>query len=150
MRPLLLVCSLAAFLLGCDRVKHAAKTTLRQTSETVGQSATVVADGLATGAQREAVQVQASTALQNRGLELGKASLSSTDSSGQRQVKLTMYVIFKQNFADTVRVKLFTRQGTEYGRSNVLVKGTRDNARPLVVRFDPRTETELGTKVTIE
>jgi hypothetical protein len=135
---------------GCDRVKHAAKTTLRKTSETVGQSATVVADGLATGAQKEAVQVQASPALQGRGLELGKASLSSADSSGVQQVQLTMYVVFQQNFADTVRVKLFTRQGAEYGRSKVWVQGARDNARPIVVRFDPRTETELGTKVTLD
>ena len=150
MKPLLLVCSLAGLLLSCDRVKHAAKTTLRKTSETVGQSATVVADGLATGAQKEAVQVQASPALQGRGLELGKASLTSTDSSSQHQVRLTMYVIFKQNFSDTVRVKLYTQQGVEYGRSKILVRGLRDNARPIVVGFDPRTETELGTKVTIE
>jgi len=135
---------------GCDRVKHAAKSTLRKTSETVGQSATVVADGLATGAQKEAVQVQASPALQGRGLQLGKASLSSTDSIGGQQVQLTIYVIFQQNFADTVRVKLFTRQGAEYGRSQVWVQGTRDSARPIVVRFDPRTETELGTRVTLE
>ncbi len=150
MKPLLLVCSLAGLLLSCDRVKHAAKMTLRKTSETVGQSATVVADGLATGAQKEAVQVQASPALQGRGLQLGKASLASSDSIGQHQVSLTMYVIFNQDFADTVQVKLYTQQGAEYGRSKVLVKGTRDNARPIVVRFDPHIETELGTKVTIE
>ena len=150
MKPLLLACSLAGLLLSCDRVKHAAKTTLRKTSETVGQSATVVADGLATGAQKEIVQVQASSALQSRGLQLGKASLTNADSSGQHQVRLTMYVIFNQTFVDTVRVKLYTQQGTEYGRSKVLVKGTRDSARPVVVPFDPRTETELGTKVTVE
>ena len=149
MKLLPLLCALV-LLLGCDRVKHAAKTTLRKTSETVGQSATVVADGLATGAQKEAVQVQVSPTLQARGLQLGKSSLSSTDSSGVKQTRLLLYVIFKQNFADTVRVKLYTQQGAEYGRSKILVAGHRDDARPIEVRFDRRTEVELGTKVAVE
>ena len=150
MRFLPLLGALALLFVGCDRVKHAAKTTLRKSSETVGQSATVIADGLATGAQKEAVQWQVTPALQARGLQLGKASLSRTDSSGVKQAKLTMYVIFNQNFADTLRVKLYTQQGAEYGRSKVLVAGHRDDARPVEVFFDRRTEIELGTKVAVE
>ena len=150
MRQLFLVAGSAALLLGCDRVKHTAKDTLRRTSETVGQSATVVADGLATGAQHEAVQIALSPALRARGLQLGKSFLASNDSVRAGRPQLSLYVIFNRGFSDTVRVRVLDNQGLEYGRSRLLLRGRADEARPVPVRFDPHTSFELGTQVVVE
>ncbi|MDQ2772812.1 MAG: hypothetical protein M3Y54_20200 [Bacteroidota bacterium] len=136
--------------MGCDRVKHRAKETLRQTSETVGQSATVVADGLATGAQREAAQTRLSPALQARGLQLGKSFVASDDSVRAGRPQLALYVIFERAFRDTVRVRLLDNQGAEYGRSRVLLQGRADEARPFPVHFDSHLHFELGTQVVVE
>ncbi len=137
-------------LVGCDRVKHSAKETLRTTSETVGQSATVVADGLATGAQREAAQTGLSAALQARGLRLGKSFVAGDDSVRAGRPQLSLYVIFERAFRDTVRVRLLDNSGVEYGRSRVLLQGRAEEARPFPVRFDPHTHFELGTQVVVE
>lgn len=145
--PILLAGLLAA---GCDRVKHAASTTLRKTSETVGKSATVVADGLATGAQQAAAQVIVSQALQLRGLQATKTTWERRDSAGVARAQLNMYVVFNQAFADTIQVKLLTREGVEYGRSKVLLLSVREDARIVAVPFDARTDFELGTRVQME
>ncbi|MBO2007788.1 hypothetical protein [Hymenobacter negativus] len=131
-------------------MKHKAKETLRETSETVGQSATVVADGLATGAQRAAAQTSLSAALQARGLRLGKSFVASDDSARAGRPQLLLYVIFERAFQDTVRVRLLDNQGTEYGRSRLLLQGKADDARPFPVRFEPHLHFELGTQVVVE
>ena len=141
---------LALSLSACDRVKHGAKETLRKTSETVGQSATVVADGLATGAQREAAQTRLSPALRARGMRLGKYFVASDDSVRVGRPQLSLYIIFERTFRDTVRVRLLDNNGVEYGRSRILVVGKADDARPLPVRFDPHAHFELGTQVVVE
>jgi hypothetical protein len=134
----------------CDRVKHKAKETLRKTSETVGQSATVVADGLATGAQREAAQIVLSSALQAQGLRLGKSFVASADSIRAGRPQLALYIIFERAFRDTVRVRLLDNQGAEYGRSRVLLQGKPDEAHQVPVHFAPNTNFELGTKAIVE
>ena len=137
-------------LVGCDRVKQKDKETLRQPSETVGQSATVVADGLATGAQREAAQARLGAALQARGLRLGKSFVNGDDSVRAGRPQLSLYVIFERAFRDTVLVRLLDNNGVEYGRSRVLVQGRADEARPFPVRFDSHLHFELGTQVVVE
>lgn len=164
MKPLRLLLLLTAlpFLAGCERVKDAAKATVHKTGEVVGSSATVLADGVATGAARSAARVELSAGLRSRGLQLGKISTgpaapptpaAPTDpglSARPTANRLTLYVIFNQAFADTVTVKLFTSENLEYGRRRLWLKGRRNEARPVDVVFDPRTELELGTKAVVE
>ncbi|AWM31758.1 hypothetical protein [Hymenobacter nivis] len=137
-------------LIGCDRGKHSAQDTLRNTAEAAGQSTTVAADGLATGAQREAAQTGLSAALQARGLRLGKSFVAGDDSVRAGRPQLSLYVIFERTFRDTVRVRLLDNNGVEYGRSRVLLQGRADEARPFPVRFDPHMHFELGTQVVVE
>ncbi|WP_375417647.1 hypothetical protein [uncultured Hymenobacter sp.] len=159
MKPL---CLLLSTLTACERVKDAAKATVHKTGEVVGSSATVLADGVATGAARAAARGELSAALRGRGLQLGKISTgpaavptpsAPTDpglSARPTTNRLTLYVIFNQVFADTITVRLFTSENLEYGRRRVFLRGHRDEARPVDVVFDPRTDFELGTKVVVE
>lgn len=137
-------------LAGCNRDRQKSPETLRPTSETGAQPATVVADGLATGAQREAAQTRLSAALQARGLRLGKSFVTSEDSVRAGRPQLALYVIFERTFRDTVRVRLLDNQGAEYGRSRVLVQGRAEEARPFPVYFNSHLHFELGTQVVVE
>ena len=122
---------------GCDRAKHQAKETLRSPSETAGQSATAVADGLATGAQREAAQTRLSAALQARGLRLGKSFVAGDDSVRAGRPQLALYVIFERAFRDSVRVRLLDNNGVEYGRSRVLCRAGPMRPSPFPVQLQP-------------
>lgn len=131
-------------LISCDRAKHKPTETLRQPNDAV------VADGLATGAQREEAQTRLSPALQARGLRLGKSFVASDDSVRAGRPQLALYVIFERTFRDTVWVRLLDNQGAEYGRSRVLLQGRAKEARPFPVYFDSHLHFELGTQVVVE
>lgn len=151
----LLFLVLLASLTACDRVKDVAKTTVRKTGEVVGTSATVLADGVATGAGRAAMHAELSAGLRERGLQLGQlttgeAPAPDAGNAAPAPKRLTLYIVFNQAFADTVMVKLFNSEKQEYGRRRLYLAGRRDEARPVDVDFDPRTGFELGTRVVVE
>ena len=138
----------------CDSL--ASKETLQKAGATVGQSATVIVDGIGEGIKRaDKRQLVLSEALQKKGLRTGKFTVSKDDTEDAAKKpegdnRLTVYCIFDHNLTRPITATLVDEAGQEYGRKRVTVTGKAGDARNVDFIFDPRTDIERGTKITLE
>lgn len=150
MKKLLTFLILTLALLCCDTVKEKAKTTINQSGEAVGKSATEFFEGVSEGVDKTLqCEITLSDTLKNKGLRTGKYSISSDTTGGQNNL-LTLYIIFEKDFSKTISVKAFDKSGLEIGRTRMLVDGKFGDAKYYDFAFDKRTNIEVKSKITIE
>ncbi len=156
-RNYLLACGIGLLSIGltaCDSL--ASKETLQKAGETVGQSATVIVDGIGEGIKSaDKRQLVVSEALQKRGLRTGKFFVSKAEAEDDGKKpdgdnRLTIYCIFDKTLARAVTATLVDEAGQEYGRKRVQLTGKAGDARNVDFVFDPRTDIERGTRITLE
>ena len=145
-----------ALLSGCEQLTDKGGATLHKAGETMGRSATVIVDGIGEGIKRaDKRTLVVADALQKKGLRTGKfrvdkAESGVTDKDPEGDNRLTVYCIFDQNLDRNVTATLFDEAGEEYGRTKVKLTGRAGDARNVDFIFDPRTDIERGTKITLE
>lgn len=154
LRVLVVLAVSASLLTGCEELTNRDK--LQKAGETVGRSATVIVDGIGEGIKRaDKRQIALSEDLTKRGLRTGKFKVdkAETPTGGKEPEgdnRLTVYCIFDKDFKRTVTVTLFDEAGEEYGRTRVPLTGKSGDAHNVDFVFDPRTDIERGSKITIE
>jgi len=142
-----LIVSLALFAASCNWAKEKTKQTVNKTGEVIGKAGSEFADGVSKGVEKTFENdVKISEQLTKQGLQTGKILINSTDSTTDNI--LTAYLIFNDNIAREVTVKVFSPAGKEYGRARQMVKGQKGEARYVDFVFDKRTN--IDGKGTIQ
>lgn len=134
-------------LVACDTTKDKAKTAVNKTGEALGTGVTEFAKGLNEGLNNaNEIHVELSDTLKKYGITMGKFKVE--DSSANNS--LSIYLIFEQDVKRTVTVKLFDRNGVEYGRVKQLITAKKDDARFVDFVFDKRSVIERKSKFVLE
>lgn len=135
------------FLGGCS--PSSIKEKINKAGDVAGQTAGEFLEGASKGIQKAFdVKIVLPEGLKERGIEFGKASVTS-DSSGTDNL-LLLYVIFNKDFEGKLTAKVFDDKSQEMGRSTVNLQGKKDEASFVEFHFDKRTNIDSKNKLTIE
>ena len=126
-------------------VADKAKETLNKGGEVVGETATEVLEGMDQTLECELVIADD---LKKNGVSIGKFEVVSDSTGGSNNV-LTAYLIFNQDFSDTLYAKAFDKNQVEIGRAKVLVTVKAGDAGYYDFKFDPRTYIEVKSRIEI-
>lgn len=130
-------------------VADKAKETLNKSGEVVGETATEVLEGIKEGMdQTLECELALSEDLKKAGVSNGKYEVVS-DSAGGRNNVLTAYLIFNQDFSDTIYAKAFDKNRVEIGRTKVLITSKAGEAGYYDFKFDARTYIEVKSRIEI-
>ena len=133
-----LIVSLALIAASCNWAKEKTKETVNKTGEVIGKAGSEFANGVSKGVEKAFEnEVKISEQLTKHGLQTGKIVINSTDSTTDNI--LTAYLIFNDNIAREVTVKLFSPSGQEYGRAKQKIKGQKGEANYVDFVFDKIT-----------
>jgi len=145
----LIVLLMFVTLLSCNWAKSKAKDTVNKSGEIVAKAGSEFVDGVAKGVEKTfESEVKFSEQLKQKGLKSGKILVSSSDSASDNI--LTAYLIFDNDFDQSITVKVFNESGQEYGRVGQLVKGVKGEAKYVDFVFDKRTNIDGKSKITVE
>ena len=140
---------IAWVLISCNWAKEKAKEGVNKTGEVVAKTGSEFANGMYKGVektfQNKAVFSKELTAA---GLKAGKIIIHGTDSTSDNI--LSAYLIFDKNINKKIIVKVFTEDGSEYGRTTLNINGMKDDAKYFDIVFDKRTNIESKGTVTFE
>ena len=140
--------SLIFVLNSCDFLKDKSKQAINKTGEVAGKTATEFVEGVGHGIDESlSLTIDLSEELLSAGLETG-AYLTESRNEGTDNV-LSLYVIFNNDFSDTLSVKVFNKDGLEMGRTKTMVEGKKGTAAYFDFEFDKRTNIESKGKVTV-
>jgi hypothetical protein len=138
---------LTALLNACST--SAIKEKINKVGDVAGQTAGEFIEGASKGIKKAFdVQITLPMGLKERGIEFGKATVTS-DSLGTDNM-LLLYVIFNKDFEGKLTAKVYDEQSREMGRSSVNLSGKKDEARYAEFHFDKRTNIDSKNKLTIE
>lgn len=130
-------------------VTDKAKETLNKGGEVVGETATEVLEGIKEGMdQTLECELVIADDLKKKGVSNGKFEVVS-DSTGGKNNVLTAYLIFNQDFSDTLYAKAFDKSRVEIGRAKVPVTAKAGDAGYYDFKFDPRTYIEVKSRIEI-
>lgn len=121
---------------------------IQKVSVKAGQAVSEVAKGVSKGVKSSygvTITKKDSNALKT--IDIGKVILKSKDGTDNM---LSIYFIFNKDFSRKLLIKAYDNKGLEMGRSGLLVKGKKDEARFIDFIFDKRTNIDNDSKITIE
>lgn len=145
----LLLLGWVALFASCNSFKEKSKNTINKAGEVVGKAGSEFADGMKKGVEKTfANPMELSADLKAKGLETGKITINSTDSTTDNIV--SAYLIFNGDFNQPVTMKLFSEAGQEFGRVNQSLKAAKGEARYVDFVFDKRTNIDGKGKITLE
>ncbi len=138
------------FAFSCDRVKEKTKETLNKSGETIGEGATEFFEGVSEGVDRTLqCEINLSKNLLNQGLSTGKFSIEDSKTRGENNV-LVLYLIFEDDFKNTLIAKAYDKKNLETGRAKIEVEAKAGDAGYYDFIFDERTYIEVKSKITID
>ena len=133
----------------CNWAKQKTKETVNKTGEVAGKAGSEFVDGVSKGVENTfRNEVVISDALKDKGIETGRISIHSTDSSSDNV--LTTYLIFNKDFEQEIKVKVMNELGQEYGRQAQNIKGKAGEAKYIDFVFDKRTNLDGKSKISFE
>jgi hypothetical protein len=128
---------------------NTAQDKISAVSEKVGETGGAIVKSVSTGVEKAFdLKVELAPVLQSRGISVGKIKLSN-DSVGTDN-KVSVYLIFSKDFKGTLTMKAFDAKQLEMGRARAIVTALKDEARFIDFSFDPRTNIDTDSKLTIE
>lgn len=136
---------LSSALLSCN----SAHNKINQVSEKVGQAGGELVKNVSTGVEKAFdLKIVLSEQLKSKGISLGKITLSN-DSSGIDN-KVSVYMIFTEDFKGSLIMKAFDNKNLEMGRTKVELLSHKGDAKYVDFCFDPRTNIDTDSKLTLE
>lgn len=141
----ILILTLFIFSCSTDNIKEG----INKAGDVAGQTAGEFIEGASKGVEKAFdVKVSLSEDLKKRGLELGKTYITS-DSAATDNL-LMVYVIFNQEYSDTLKARVFDDKQLEMGRTAAIVQGKKDEAKFIEFHFDKRTNIDSKNVLTVE
>lgn len=124
------------------------KEKLNQAGDVAGQTVGEIASGVASGVKKALeLKVELSEGLKQKGLRMGRVELN--DSSGADNV-LAVYLIFDRDFKGAITARVFDSHDAEMGRARVEAEALKDEAKFIEFRFDPRTNIDNDSRISLE
>lgn len=149
-KVLVLFLTLLIFTFSCDRVKRKTKETLNKSGETIGEGATEFFEGVSEGVDKTLqCEINLSDNLVNQGLSTGKFSIEDSKNIGENNI-LVLYIIFEDDFKNTLTAKAYDKQNLETGRAKIEVEAKSGDAGYFDFIFDERTYIEVKSKIMID
>ncbi len=146
---ILIILAFSVSVLSCNKIKDKTKNSINKSGETIGKTTTEFIEGVGDGINKTlALDIKVSENLISKGLQTGK-SLIETSEAGNKNI-LTLYIIFNQDFDETVFLKAFDKNNLEIGRVNIKISGKKDEAGYYDFVFDERTKLENKGSLIIE
>ena len=125
------------------------KENINKAGHAAGETAGEFIEGAVKGVKHAFdVTLVAPASLKEKGIEFGKATVSS-DSTGTDNL-LVLYVIFNKDFEGKLTAKAYDQQSLEMGRAAAQVKGKAGEAKFFEFHFDKRTNIGSKDKLEIE
>ncbi len=125
------------------------KENINKAGDVTGQAIGEFTEGVSSGVEKAFdTKVVISDSLKTKGIDCGKTTVTS-DTNATDNV-LTLYVIFNQDFTGDITAKAFDKQNNEMGRVKLSVQGKKDESKFLEFHFDPHTNIDHDSKLTIE
>lgn len=125
------------------------KENINKAGDVTGQAIGEFTEGVSSGVEKAFdTKVVISDSLKTKGIDCGKTTVTS-DTNATDNV-LTLYVIFSQDFTGDITAKAFDKQNNEMGRVKLSVQGKKDESKFLEFHFDPHTNIDHDSKLTIE
>ena len=144
-----IVILLVVTLWSCDWAKGKAKDTVNKTGEIVAKTGSEFVNGVEKGVQKTfSNDIQLSNDLVNKGVKTGRVNIHGTDSTTDNII--TIYLIFDNDFNQTITAKVYDEQHLEYGRTSQLVAAKKGEAKYFDFIFDKRTNIDSKGKILFE
>lgn len=150
MKKLTAIILISIVFASCQTVEDKTKKVINKGGEVIGSGASEFAKGISEGVDKTLeCKISLSEDLQHKGLKTGKFSIE-TDSSGIHHNKLVLYMIFEKDIKQNISFKVLDNKGLESGRTVLNVNGKTGEAKYVDVIFDPRTDIENRSRITID
>ena len=144
-----LIAGISIILLHSACSTNTVKDKINQAGDAAGQVTGEFIEGAVKGVQKAFdVKLDLPANLKEKGLEFGKATVSS-DSSGTDNL-LVVYVVFNKDFKGELTAKVFDDQDLEFGRSRKEIVGKKGDAQFVEFHFDKRTNIDSKNKIIVE
>lgn len=144
MKQVIIAIAALALCSSCN-IKDNAKKAINKTGETVGKVGSEFADGVADGVNTTFKStLTLSDDIQKQGLSSGKLNID------HGAHKVSIYLIFNNDYSDTVTAKVFDKEWVEYGRCKAYIKGNKGDAQFFDFQFDNRTDFEMNSNIVLE
>jgi hypothetical protein len=138
---------LCALLISCS--SRTVKEKINDAGDMAGQAAGEFAKGVGNGVTKAfEVDIHVSPVLGQKGIKQGKNTVSS-DTTGTDNL-LNAYLIFDKDFSGKITAKVVDGKSQEMGRTSTMVEGKAGDARFVDFHFDPRTNIDSDSRITIE
>lgn len=135
--------------MSCNRMADKTKEGINKGGEIVGETATEFFEGISEGVDKTLeCEIILSKNLLKKGLKTGVYDIASQPVGNNN--KLTLYLIFDEDFSKVVTAKAFNKNNLEIGRAKTTIIGTSGDARYFDFEFDKRTDIGFRNKITIE
>lgn len=135
----------AAICYNCNRVKKGVNEAGEKAGEVIGEAAKGVSRGVENAFE---INIEKKDTSRLRDIEFGTIRLLS-DSTGSDN-RLSVYVIFRNDFDKEVVLKVFDKNNLESGRVRKLIKGKKDDAGYVDFIFDPHTNIDHDCRIVME
>jgi hypothetical protein len=137
------------FFSSCNRIANKTKEGINKGGEVVGETATEFFEGVSEGVDKTLeCDIVLSKNLLEQGLKTGVYDIESQPIGNNN--KLTLYIIFNQNFDKDVIAKAYNKKGLEIGRATTNISGKANDAGYFNFEFDKRTDIGFRNKITLE
>ncbi|WP_296384272.1 hypothetical protein [Winogradskyella sp.] len=133
----------------CNRIANKTKEGINKGGEVVGETATEFFEGVSEGVDKTLeCEILLSKKLKNSGLNTGAYDIESVNNGNNN--KLTLYIIFNNDFNKTVMAKAYNKNKLEIGRARTTIIGKKGDAGYFNFEFDKRTDIGFRNRITIE
>ncbi len=150
MRTIATIFIIALLFNGCKCVGDKAKKALNKTGEVVGEGSSEFVKGVSKGVENALdCELVLSEALKQKGVSFGRYFVTK-DSNSSNKNKLTVYLIFGNDFTGSISTRVFDPKGTEYGRASVNMFAKKGEAKYADFVFDARTDVESKSRFVVE
>jgi uncharacterized cupredoxin-like copper-binding protein len=147
MKPLIILCII--LFASCNWFKEKTKQTVNKTGEVVAQTGSEFVDGVSKGVEKSFDnEIKITDEVRKKGLSIGKVIINSSDTSTDNI--LTAYLIFDNDFNQSLVVKVFNTDKKEYGRVTKEIKAKKGEAKYIDFVFDKRTNIDGRGQINIE
>ncbi|QHI34720.1 hypothetical protein IMCC3317_00630 [Kordia antarctica] len=133
----------------CSKVKETTKSAIKEGGKIVGESVGEFGKGLSEGVEKSfKINISASEEITNKGVSFGKITLS--NSVGGSDNILNVYLIFDQDFDETLSLKVFDNENLEMGRTSTFVSAKKGEADFFEFQFNKKTNIDSDSMIFME
>lgn len=133
-------------LIACNKIEQKAKQVANKTGEVAGETASEFVEGVGDGIDKTMkCQITVDSILSAKGISFGKHSIESKSTGTDN--RLSIYLIFDQDFEGEIRAAAFNEDGDEIGRSKLALSSVAGEAEYYDFNFNDATNLDAKCSV---